>query len=216
MKRRIGKLLLRLIGWKAVGEGPPAHGCVIVCAPHTSNIDYVLMLLVSWVHGMKLSFLAKDSLFKPPMGWLMRATGGVPVDRSAANGLVGQMVEEFGRNPDMYLAIPAEGTRSRAEFWKSGFYRIAEQAQVPYVLAFVDAATKTSGFGPAVKPSGDVVADMDVARDFYADKVGLKHHLFGPIRLREELPPADGGSGDADPDELDNDAAEGAGGDSAA
>lgn len=188
MKARLAKLLLRLVGWKAVGEGPPRHGAVVVCAPHTSNFDYVLMLLVSWVHGMELSFLAKQSLFKPPLGWLMRATGGVPVDRSAPNGLVGQMVDQFRRNPDMYLAIPAEGTRSRAEFWKSGFYRIAEQAGVPYVLAFVDAGTKTSGFGPVVVPSGDVKADMDVARAFYADKVGVKHHLFGPIRLREEEP----------------------------
>lgn len=177
---------MRLIGWKTAGDDPPAHGCVVVCAPHTSNFDYVLMLLVSWVHGFKLSFLGKDSLFKPPLGWLMRATGGVPVNRSAPNGMVGQMVDEFARNPDMYLAIPAEGTRSRAEFWKSGFYRIAEQANVPIVLAYVDAKTKTSGFGPVFRPSGDVAADMDIAREFYADKVGVKHEQFGPIRLKEE------------------------------
>jgi len=189
MKAVLGKLLLRLVGWKAVSNGPPPHGCVVVCAPHTSNFDFVLMLLVSWVFGFKMSFLGKQSLFKPPLGWLMKATGGVPVDRSAPSGMVGQMVDEFARNPDMYLAIPAEGTRSRSEFWKSGFYRIAEQANVPIALAFVDAKTKTSGFGPVITPSGNVSADMDVAREFYATKVGLKHEQSGPIRLKEELAP---------------------------
>ena len=158
----------------------------MVCAPHTSNVDYLLMLMVSWVCDFKLSWLGKTELFKPPLGWLMKATGGVPVDRRAPNGLVGQLVDEFHRNPKLILAIPPEGTRSQTDHWKSGFYRIAEQAEVPYVLAFIDKSTKTTGFGPVVVPSGDLRADMDIARKFYADKVGLKHVNFGEIRLREE------------------------------
>ena len=196
MKPRIARLLLRLIGWKAVGDPPPHRGCVVVCAPHTSNFDYVLMLFVAWTHGFSLSFLGKESLFKPPLGWLMRATGGVPINRTSPQGMVGQMVEEFGRNPDMHLAVPAEGTRSRVEFWKSGFYRISQQANVPIVLAYVDSATKTSGFGPTITPSGNVVADMDVAREFYAGKVGVKPDQFGPVRLREELASTSDHTGD--------------------
>lgn len=190
MKRFLGRLMLRLSGWKAAGT-PPMGGCVVVCAPHTSNWDYLLMLAVAWVNGLSLSWLGKTELFRPPMGWVMKATGGVPVDRRAANGLVGQMVDEFERNPNMALAIPAEGTRSKAEHWKTGFYRIAEQAHVPYVLAFIDKSTKTSGFGPIIEPSGDLRTDMDVAREFYADKVGLRHENFGPIRLREESADSD-------------------------
>lgn len=204
MKPLLGRLFLRLVRWKAAPGDPPPGGCVVVCAPHTSNFDYALMLAVSWIHGLSLSFLAKESLFKGPIGWLMRATGGVPVDRTAPQGLVGQMADEFRRNPHMHLAIPAEGTRSRTEFWKSGFYRIAQQADVPIVLAFVDSATRTSGFGPTLVPSGDVVADMDQARAFYADKVGVKPHLFGPIRLREEAESdgeGSGGSASAEGDE---------------
>ncbi len=185
MKAFFGRLFLRLIGWRPVGDAPTS-GCVIVCAPHTSNIDYLLMIAVSWVNHMNLSFLGKASLFKPPLGWVMRATGGVPVDRTSPQGLVGQLADEFAANPDLRLAIPAEGTRSRAEHWKSGFYRIAQAADVPIVLAFVDRATKTSGFGPIFMPSGDLAADMDIAREFYSDKVGWKHEHFGPIRLREE------------------------------
>lgn len=197
MKPFLGKLILRLVGWKAAPGEPPRGGCVVVCAPHTSNFDYVLMLAVAWIHGLSLSFLGKEALFKGPLGWLMRATGGVPVNRSAPQGLVGQMVEAFQRNPGMHLAIPAEGTRSRTEHWKSGFYRIAQQANVPIVLAFVDSATKTSGFGPTFTPTGDMAADMDIAREFYADKVGVKPAEFGPIRLREELDEGTQGTGDA-------------------
>lgn len=195
MKAKIATLILRVIGWRPVGQ-VHSSGAVIVCAPHTSNVDYLLMMLVAATRGMKLSFLGKASLFKPPLGILMRATGGIPVDRSAANGLVGQMVEAFERDPNMNLAVPAEGTRSRAEAWKSGFYRIAESAQVPITLAFIDKATKTSGFGPTFEPSGDIVADMALIREFYSGKVGLKPANFGPIQVREELSAGDSAEGD--------------------
>ena len=152
MRATIARLLLKLAGWTPVGVRP-SRGAVIVCAPHTSNVDYLLMILVAWTQDMNLSFLAKSSLFKPPLGWLMRATGGIAVDRSAANGLVGQMAEAFRNNPDLMLAVPAEGTRSLTEYWKSGFYRIATEAKVPLSLSFIDKSTRTSGFGPEFEPT---------------------------------------------------------------
>ena len=190
MRATIARLLLKLAGWTPVGVRP-SRGSVIVCAPHTSNVDYLLMILVAWTQDMNLSFLAKSSLFKPPLGWLMRATGGIAVDRSAANGLVGQMAEAFRNNPDLMLAVPAEGTRSLTEYWKSGFYRIATEAKVPLSLSFIDKSTRTSGFGPEFEPTGDLKADMDRIREFYDGKIGLKHQNFGPIRLREETPDED-------------------------
>lgn len=186
-KAAFARLALSVWRWKAVGDRP-SRGAVIVCAPHTSNVDYLLMILVAWTRDLNLAFLGKESLFKGPVGWLMRATGGIPVDRSAAHGLVGQMADEFARRPDLMLAIPAEGTRGKTEYWKSGFYRIAEKAGVPISLAFIDASTRTTGFGPEFEPSGDIVADMDKVRAFYTGKVGLKPENFGPIRLREEEP----------------------------
>ena len=91
-----------------------------------------------------------------------------------------------GCGPPAAKLVPAEGTRSITEYWKSGFYRIAEAADVPIVCAFVDMQTRTGGFGPVVRPSGDLSADMDVMREFYADKTGIKPGRFGPVRLREE------------------------------
>lgn len=187
MKALIGRLILKLWRWTPVGS-PPDRGSVVVCAPHTSNVDYLLMIFTAWTQHMDLSFLAKTALFKPPLGWLMRATGGVPVDRSAPNGLVGQMADAFAADPGMMLAIPAEGTRSLTEYWKSGFYRIAEKADVPICLAFIDKSKREVGFGLVFEPSGDIAADMDRVRGFYEGKVGLKHENFGPIRLREETP----------------------------
>lgn len=187
MKASIGRFLLKLWRWTPVGTAP-SRGAVIVCAPHTSNVDYLLMIFTAWTQDMNLSFLAKTQLFKPPLGWLIRATGGIPVDRTAPNGLVGQMADAFAADPGMMLAIPAEGTRGLTEYWKSGFYRIAEKADVPICLAFIDKSKREVGFGLVFEPSGDIPADMDKVRAFYDGKVGLKHHNFGPIRLREEEP----------------------------
>ena len=188
MRAALARFILKTLWrWTPIGT-KPSRGAVIVCAPHTSNVDYLLMILVAWSQDMNLSFLGKTQLFKPPLGWLMRATGGIPVDRSSPHGLVGQMTDAFRANPDLMLAIPAEGTRSRSEFWKSGFYRIAQGAGVPLSLAFIDKSKREVGFGPEFEPSGDVVADMDRIRAFYDGKVGLKHQNFGPIRLREETP----------------------------
>lgn len=187
MKAFLGRLFLKLWRWTPVGT-KPARGSVIVCAPHTSNLDYLLMIFTAWTQNMNLSFLGKSQLFKPPLGWLMRATGGIPVDRNAANGLVGQMTEAFAATPDLMLAIPAEGTRSKAEYWKSGFYRIAQSAEVPICLAFIDKSKREVGFGLVFEPSGDIAADMERVRVFYDGKIGLKHHNFGPVRLREETP----------------------------
>ena len=187
MKRSFARLVLKLWRWTPVGQ-PPSRGSVIVCAPHTSNVDYLLMILTAWTRNMTLSWLGKASLFKPPLGWLMRATGGVAIDRSAPKGMVGQLSDEFARNPGLMLAIPAEGTRSRTEFWKSGFYRIAAQAEVPIGLSFIDKSKREVGFGIELEPTGDIAADMAIIRNFYDGKVGLKPDQFGPVRLREEEP----------------------------
>jgi 1-acyl-sn-glycerol-3-phosphate acyltransferase len=121
----------------------------------------------------------------------MRALGGIPVRRDRRNNLVAQVAEAFASASDLALVVPAEGTRGRTEYWKSGFYHMARTAKVPIVCGYLDYARKRGGFGHEFEPSGDVARDMDVVRAFYADKVGKYPECFGPVRLRDESMSAD-------------------------
>lgn len=187
MTTALARLWLTIWRWKvSLPEDPVPKRCVMIAAPHTSNWDFPLTLALAKVSGVRISWLGKRSLFRGPAGPIMRALGGVAIDRSVPGGMVGQLAAEFERHDRLVLVVPAEGTRSRTEYWKSGFYRIAEQAGVPIACAFVDRRTRTGGFGPIVTPSGDVTADMDVLRDFYDGREGLRGGRFGSIRLRDE------------------------------
>lgn len=186
MKAWIGKTYLWLMGWKLEGAKPPFKKYVILAAPHTSNWDVPLMLSMSYIYGIRVSWIGKHSLFKGPLGPFMRWIGGVPVDRRARHNAVQQMVDEFARRDELCILITPEGTRSRAEYWKSGFYRIAEGADVPIVLGLLDFKRKVGGLFEAVHPSGDIKADMDQIRAFYRDASGKYPANFGPVRLQEE------------------------------
>ena len=180
--------LKALGGWRFVGEIPEPRRAVCLALPHTDNMDGLLLVLLAQSVGMSISWMVKDAWGKPPIGLLIRSVGGVPIDRSQSHGMVGQMIEELARREDFYLVIPPEGTRSRAEYWKSGFYRIALGAKVPIVPGFLDYRDKVGGFGPPVEATGDVRADMDVLRAFYEKMKPQPRYpeKFGPIRLREE------------------------------
>jgi 1-acyl-sn-glycerol-3-phosphate acyltransferase len=178
---------LKVIRWKTTQHEPIPDRCVMIAAPHTTNWDFPVTIAMARVQGIPIKFLAKAALFKPPLGWLMRAVGGVSVNRSSAHGMVAELAAEFDRHKVLHLIVPAEGTRSKTEHWKSGFYRIALEANVPVLLAYVDGPRRQGGFGPVVTLTGNVSADMDVIRAFYADKQGLKADRFGPVRLKEEI-----------------------------
>ena len=167
-------------------DEPIPAKCVMIAAPHTSNWDFPMMLALSKASGVRASWLGKRSLFKGPMGPVMRRFGGVAVDRDASGGMVASLAGQFDHVDRLALMVPAEGTRSHTDYWKSGFYRIAQQAEVPIVLAFLDRSTGRGGFGPAIEVTGDVDADMDRIRAFYEGMTGLKAGRFGPIRLKEE------------------------------
>ena len=193
MTSLLARFWLFLWRFEAVPRDAPIPAkCVVIAAPHTTNWDFPLTLALAKVIGIEISWLGKRSLFKGPMGPLMRWLGGVAVDRDAPGGMVASLAAEFSGHESLALVVPAEGTRSRTDYWKSGFYRIAEQADVPIVLAFVDRSTRSGGFGPAIEVTGDVAADMDLMRTFYEGKTGLKAGRFGPIRLREESASSDG------------------------
>ena len=185
MRRRLATLVLRASGWTAVGEVPRTG--ILVGAPHTSNWDFVMMLLIMWRGGVTPRVLIKKELFRGPLGWLLPRLGGIPLDRANPGGVVRDLVAQARSGEPFLLILAAEGTRTKGEFWKSGFWRIARSTQMPISLAFVDGPSKTAGFGPTFRATRDVVADMDKVREFYKDKRGIHPELRTEPLLREEL-----------------------------
>ncbi len=163
----------------------PARG-VLLGVPHTSNWDFVLMVMVSWHLGVKFRFLAKRSVFWPPLGSLMRALGGIPVDRGADSGLVRELVAMAEAGERFLVVITPEATRSKVEYWKSGFYRIARDAELPVIMGFIDRRRMACGVGPHFMLSGDVKADMDRIRSNYEGFVGVRPGLESVPRLKDE------------------------------
>ncbi len=163
------RVVLRVMGWHFEGKVPDIPKCVVVFAPHTSNWDFILGILFAFALGLKASFLGKDSIFRwPILGRLFCRIGGIPVDRSESHRLVDYVVGVFQERDRFMLGISPEGTRKKVESWKTGFYRVALDAQVPIVLAFLDYGRKVGGFGPLVYPTGDIYADIEPIQDFYA------------------------------------------------
>lgn len=160
---------------------------IVVGAPHTTNWDFVIFLAALFHYRLKVRFLGKHSLFRPPFGAFFERLGGIPVDRSRASGVVGQVTAAFEANEEMVLVIAPEGTRGSGRWWKSGFLKIAESASVPVVFAGIDYPSKTVTLGPALDFDGNSTDFMDSARAFYGDKRGLHPELETPITLREEL-----------------------------
>ncbi len=186
LKRALAKAFIKASGWQMDIEELPKK-VIILGAPHTSNWDAVYMLAAMWMLGRKPSFLVKDSAVKVPVfGRLVRALGGIAVERSARHGMVGSMVERLNEAEDICLCITPKGTRSRREFWKSGFYRMALETGLPLEFGYVDSATKTFGWHGSMTVTGDVRADMDAIRAFYADKRGIRPEFASAPRLRAE------------------------------
>ncbi len=171
--RWLSILILKLIGWKAVGRPVENARFVLIGAPHTSNWDFPIMLMVVLSLRLKVFWMGKHTLFPFPVGWFMKWLGGIPVDRSRATNLVEQTVQQYRENPELIVLVPPEGTRSKVKEWKTGFYRIAVNAQVPVLLGYVDAAKKEGGLADFFYPTGNLEEDMPKIRAFYADKVGI-------------------------------------------
>jgi 1-acyl-sn-glycerol-3-phosphate acyltransferase len=171
---------LRLSGWQIEGALPPeAAKSVLIAAPHTSNWDLPYTLMAGFALRLNLVWLGKASLFRWPFGGLMRWLGGMPVQRDQRNNLVAASAAVIrAAAPPFQLIIPAEGTRGRTRHWKTGFYFIALQAQVPIVLAYMDYAQRRAGLGPIFQPSGEFEADMARIKGFYAGVQGRRPGAF--------------------------------------
>jgi 1-acyl-sn-glycerol-3-phosphate acyltransferase len=172
--RVVGRTLLDAMGWRIEGEFPPQPKLVVIVAPHTSNWDFIVGILAVFAIGIRVRFLAKDTLFRGPLGWFMRWCGGMSVNREAPQGLVPQVVDAIEKSERIFLAITPAGTRSSTKPWKSGFYHIAVAARVPILPVIFDGPNRAIRFLPAFEPSGDYEADLPKLLAIYAGVRGIK------------------------------------------
>jgi len=154
-------------GWRVAGEIPDAPKLVVIVAPHSTNWDVIWGLLLKVGMRLDIRFIGKRQAFFWPLGSLLRSFGGIPIDRSAAHGVVGEMAGLFAQQERLWLALAPEGTRKKVQKWKSGFWHIARKAGVPILPAYFHYPQRTIGFGPLFHPSDDLDADMAKIREFY-------------------------------------------------
>ena len=180
----LARSILDLQSWHLDFTLPASQKYVLVGAPHTSGWDFLYTMLLSHSAGIQLHWVGKDTLFKRPFGNILRKLGGIPVNRSSRNNFVQQVVDAFNQHKELVVAIAPEGSRDNVPYWKTGFYYIALGASVPIALGYIDYAEKTVGIGPTLFPSGDLQADFDQIKTFYAGKLGKHPHRQGVIQLR--------------------------------
>lgn len=169
--RWLGVAILGLMGWSVRGTVPNLPKFVVIGAPHTSNWDWLLVMVVAFALGVRISWMVKHTIFKPPFRRLLHWLGGVPVDRRAANGVVGESVSRLQQAQRLILCITPEGTRSKVREWKTGFYHIAQGAGVPIVPAIFDYGRREVRFAPIFQPTGDFAADLAALQAVYTGVV---------------------------------------------
>ncbi len=182
----VSRILMWLTGWKVTGDLPEHKKFILVGEPHTSNWDFILMFGAAYSLRLKVSWLGKDSIFIKPFGTVMRYFGGIPIDRSASHNLVAKTVQLFKESDKFVLVVGPSGTRSKREYWKSGFYWIAHTANIPVVCGCLDFTDKIVHIGFCFVPTGDIKKDMDEIRKFYKGIKGKHPELETDIRLKEE------------------------------
>ncbi len=182
----LAEKVLKWRGWRFIGELPDLDKMMIIGAPHSSNWDFFVFLAATRHWRFSPRFVGKHTLFRWPFGYLFRALGGIPVDRSRPGGMVAQVAEEIERSDRIVLVMAPEGTRKAAPYWKSGFVRIAAQARVPIVPAYIDFPARKVVLGEPIEFTGDEKALMDLLREFYRPSVGKSGRGKGPVRLKKE------------------------------
>jgi 1-acyl-sn-glycerol-3-phosphate acyltransferase len=181
MIRGLSKFIFWLTGWKVEGEVPPElKKAVIIAAPHTTYWDFFYARLAFFIMRLPLRITIKKEVVNHPLfGWFVRGLGAIAIDRTPKNGnlkkrpsMVDAMVDIIEKHDQMIMMVTPEGTRKYVSRWKTGFYRVAEQAKVPIILGFLDYATKTAGIGPVFYPTGDYDKDLEEIMAFYRTKKG--------------------------------------------
>jgi 1-acyl-sn-glycerol-3-phosphate acyltransferase len=172
--RALGRWVLRVMGWSVQGNIPNLPKLVLIAAPHTSNWDFIVGVAAKLALGLDAMWMGKDSLFRGPLGHVMRRLGGRPVDRAASHDVVREMVGEFNRRERLVLALAPEGTRKRVERWRTGFYHIAHAARVPIVPVALNFGARAIQIGSPFTTTGDVDADVHTLQQRFADVRGRR------------------------------------------
>ena len=176
--------LLNLLGWKLDIEFPDSRKYVLIVYPHTSNWDFPLGVAARHAIGLKAHYIAKHTLFKKPFGWIFSGLGGIPVDRTRKENLIQQVSRRFDESEDFVLGLAPEGTRSRTDHWKSGFYHIARAAKVPIAMAYFDYPRKLIGMGGEFYPGDDINEAYEKIRNFFRNRHGKNPGQEGVIQPR--------------------------------
>jgi len=179
--RAIAWLYIKLGGWQVDVTGRPESGnFLLLAAPHTSNWDFPIGFALGIHLHIKPYWIGKNSLFKGPFGPIMRWLGGIPLDRSKANNMVEASIQAFNDNKGLIFALTPEGTRSWSPRWKTGFYHIANGAQVPLALAYFDFEKKIGGIGKLLHTTGDIDQDLAEIEAFYSHITGKNPQYYNP------------------------------------
>jgi 1-acyl-sn-glycerol-3-phosphate acyltransferase len=176
--RFLGQIYTALIGWRFAGEIPNLPKFVLIVAPHTSNIDFPIGLAPLFALGLRLSFMAKSSLFWEPLGTYLRWLGGASIDRKGAGSYVDGAIAQFERQDQFILVITPEGTRTKVDRWKTGFYHIAHGAGVPILPLTFDYGRRQYRFGLPYMPSDDMEKDINTLKNFFNASQARKPDQF--------------------------------------
>lgn len=168
LSRGIGRIVMKLLGWRFAGSIANIPKLVAIGAPHTSQWDVFISLFAFSALGVRVSWMAKESAFWWPLGIILRWTGGISIVRDSKQGVVEQLVAQFNTNEQLALALSPEGTRRKVQRWKTGFYHIAVGANVPIMGVAIDYGTKTITFSAPFHPTGDLETDLPEIQAFFA------------------------------------------------
>ena len=174
MKKLIYKFIfLRLMGWKIVGEiDKKLEKCVFIVIPHTSWFDFFVGIFTRGIIEVELNWLGKKELFGFPLGWYFRYMGGAPLDRKGGLNMVDSIAQVFESRKIFRLGLSPEGTRKKVTELKTGFYYIAEKANVPIIPVAFNYGKKEVSFGSPFYTTGDIVADLKILLPHFKDVVG--------------------------------------------
>jgi len=181
--KSISRFILSVLGWQLEAKLPDEKKYVIIGAFHTTNWDFPIGILGLWAMGLRANWVGKHTLFRGPLGPIFKLLGGIPVDRSVHTGFIHRIADLYATRNEIALTIAPEGTRSKTEHWKTGFYYIAVEAGAPIALGYLDWGKKKLGVGATLYPCGDINKDFEIIREFYRDKKGLRPENQGPVAL---------------------------------
>lgn len=172
------RFFFNALGWKVKGRVPAdLKKYVIIVAPHTSNWDFLVGLAARSILGIDSKYMAKKELFRFPFGWLFRKLGGYPVDRSKTNNFVDAVCDIFNSKEAFSIAITPEGTRSYSPKWKTGFYHIARQLQIPVIMVAFDYPSKTVRVETPMMLTGDIDREIESMQSYYRTIKGKNPEL---------------------------------------